>query len=77
MLWATRYYFPNDLENETFIYNFYSIAFFSLMGCDDDDSPPQGKGQLTIEFDNRVGEEDLELNKDYANTNGETFRCLS
>ena len=50
------------------------LLFLSLMSCDDDDSPPQGEGQLTLEFDNHVGEEDLELNQDYTNTNGETFR---
>jgi len=50
------------------------FLFFSLMSCDDDDSSPQGEGQLTIEFDNHVGEEDLELNQDYTNTNGETFQ---
>ena len=44
------------------------------MSCDDEDSVPQGEGQLTIEFDNHVGEEDLELNQDYTNTNGETFQ---
>src|SRR5687768_14650545 len=50
------------------------LLLLSLIGCDDDDSFPQGTGQLTIEFDNRIGEENLELNKDYTNTNGETFR---
>jgi len=44
-----------------------------LAGCDDDDSL-QGEGQLTIEFDNRIGEENLELNTDYTNSSGETFR---
>ena len=52
------------------------FLFFSLMSCDDDDSSPQGEGQLTIEFDNHVGEEDLELNQDYTNTNGETFQLI-
>ena len=57
-----------------FSYLFFIVLIFSLMSCDDDDSLPQGAGQLTIEFDNRVGDENLELNKNYTNTNGETFQ---
>jgi hypothetical protein len=56
----------------------YLISILSIVliltSCDDDDAVPQGAGQLTIEFDNRVGEENLELNTDYTNSNGETFR---
>jgi len=43
--------------------------------CDEDDPLVQGEtGQLTIEFDNRAGKENLELNTDYSNSSGETFR---
>lgn len=45
-----------------------------LSACDDDEGTPLGEGQLLIEFDNRVGEEDLALNTDYTNAQGETFR---
>jgi hypothetical protein len=57
-----------------FSYLIFIVLLFSLMSCDDNDAPPQGVGQLTIEFDNRVGEENLELNKNYTNSNGETFQ---
>lgn len=52
-----------------------SISFISLalISCNDDNINPTEKGQLTIEFDNRVGDTDLELDKDYVNSSGETF----
>lgn len=50
------------------------LTFLTLSACDDDESPTIGAGQLKIEFDNCAGEEDLELNKDYVNSSGETFR---
>lgn len=46
----------------------------SIIACDDDDSLTGGMGQMTIEFDNRVGEDDLELFTDYVNSAGETFQ---
>jgi hypothetical protein len=55
-------------------YLFLPVLLFTFIGCDDDDSISGGSGQLTIEFDNRAGEEDLELLKDYVNASGETFR---
>ena len=50
---------------------FLSVA---LVACDDDDPFSEGNGQLIIEFDNRVGDENLELFKDYVNAEGETFQ---
>jgi hypothetical protein len=50
---------------------FLSVA---LIACDDNDPFPEGNGELIIEFDNRVGEDDLELLKDYVNAEGETFQ---
>ena len=57
-----------------FLYVIFTVLLFSLISCDGNDSLPQGAGQLTVEFDNRVGEENLELNKNYTNTNGEIFQ---
>lgn len=53
----------------------YLLIFFTMamVACDDDPSP-EGSGQLTIEFDNRAGNENLELLKDYVNDKGETFQ---
>jgi hypothetical protein len=51
---------------------FISLASVCFLRCDDDDSL-QGTGSVTIEFDNRIGEEQLELNTDYVNASGETF----
>lgn len=49
------------------------IIFFAA--CDkDDDINPEERGSVSIEFDACAGEEDLELNKDYVNASGETFR---
>ena len=59
------------------IFFLYGITCVLLLmsSCDDDESLTHGEtGQLKIEFDNRAGEEDLELNTDYINSNGETFR---
>lgn len=61
------------LNNITFIY-LLSILSLITISCDDDDVNPDEKGSLKIEFDNRIGEEDLELNTDYTNASGETFR---
>lgn len=55
----------------------YSILLLCLLfaSCDEDEPLVQGEtGSLTIEFDNRVGEENLELNAEYINSSGETFR---
>ena len=32
-----------------------------------------GAGKIVIEFDNRIGEEDLQLNTEYINASGEKF----
>jgi hypothetical protein len=50
------------------------VLSVAIVACDDDDSLSNGTGQITIEFDNRAGEEDLELSKDYVNGAGESFR---
>ncbi len=47
--------------------------FALLISCDDENINPAETGSLIIKFDNRVGEEDLELNKEYTNASGETF----
>ena len=54
----------------------YLLLFLliTIIGCDDDDALTEGTGQMTIEFDNRVGEDDLELLKDYVNHAGESFQ---
>ncbi|MBT1704419.1 MbnP family protein [Chryseosolibacter indicus] len=49
------------------------LLSFLMMSCSDDDVTPGEKGSIVIEFDNRVGNTNLELYKDYINTNGETF----
>src|SRR5688572_23701197 len=50
------------------------LALISLImfACDDDDSLV-GTGTITLEFDNRIGEEQLELNTEYVNASGEKF----
>jgi hypothetical protein len=50
-----------------------SIVAFVSVSCDDDDSSLTGTGTVTIEFDNRIGEEQLELNTEYTNASGEAF----
>lgn len=47
---------------------------FLLASCQDDSVSPGERGSLIIEFDNRIGTEDLVLNSDYTNPHGETFR---
>ena len=56
-----------------FLYLLFILSL-TMVGCDDEDPLPEETGQLTIEFDNRVGEENLELSKDYVNAGGETFQ---
>ena len=51
---------------------FIPLISVLLLSCDDDDSL-EGTGTVTIEFDNRIGEEQLELNTNYVNASGETF----
>ena len=51
----------------------YLILFVFLTACDDSDSPSMGAGKIVIEFDNRIGEEDLQLNTEYINASGEKF----
>ncbi|HEX6225613.1 MAG TPA: MbnP family protein, partial [Chryseolinea sp.] len=53
---------------------FVLFLFLALTACEDDDDVFGGTGQLTLEFDNRVGEENLELHADYVSTNDETFQ---
>lgn len=52
----------------------YIICLSSIMiaSCDEDDKPA-GKGSLVIEFDSRVGDDDLVLDTEYANASGENF----
>ena len=66
--------FTNEPIKMKFLYLIFIVLLFSLASCNDDDSLPQGEGQLIIEFDNRIGEENLELNTNYTNTNGEPFQ---
>ena len=54
-----------------FLYIFLWISLLSI-GCDDEPQI-QGEGQLTIEFDNRVGDDDLVLGTVYINSSNETF----
>ena len=53
---------------------YYLLLFVAMvtLGCDDENQI-QGTGQLTIEFDNRVGEDELVLGTAYTNSSGETF----
>ena len=56
----------------------YTLLFLTfpiiLASCDEDGINPYDKGSIKIEFDNRFGAEDLQLNTDYVNSSGETFR---
>lgn len=52
---------------------FFFLLALGFTACDDDDDGLKGAGPILIEFDNHVGEEDLELHKDYVNGSGETF----
>jgi hypothetical protein len=58
-------------------YTFLALAF-SVVACKKtEENPavdPNSKGNLTVEFDNVAGNEDLSLNKEYTNAKGETFR---
>ena len=51
-----------------------SLLTLVISSCEDHDIGPDEKGSLVIEFDNHAGDEDLELNKDYTNSSGETFK---
>jgi hypothetical protein len=48
-----------------------ALSFYSCK--ENDEIKPDEKGQITIEFDNTVGEDDLQLNTEYTNAAGETF----
>lgn len=48
------------------------LLFVCLTSCDDDESI-QGVGQLDIEFDSKVGDEDLVLNEYFTNAHDESF----
>jgi len=50
------------------------IILAGVIGCTDNDINPDQTGELTIEFDNRAGNNDLHLNTDYTNSSGEVFR---
>jgi hypothetical protein len=50
-----------------------SLVGLFLVSCDDESQMPGETGQLIIEFDNRAGDENLELNKNYSNSSNETF----
>ena len=56
-----------------FLYLIFIVLLFSLISCGDDDTSSRCRPTYD-EFDNRVGEENLELNQDYTNTNGEPFQ---
>lgn len=45
-----------------------------LSACDDDEVNPTDKGSIVLEFDNRVGDDKLQLNEDFTNGSGETFQ---
>jgi hypothetical protein len=50
----------------------------SMIGCSDDETP--SKGSITLEFDNVVGEADLELNttdEPYTNAAGESYKVTT
>ena len=53
-----------------------SLILSALMftSCEDDDINPAETGSITIEFDNKVGNDELELNKNYTNASGEIFK---
>jgi hypothetical protein len=55
----------------TSLYIFLAISLLSL-SCDDEPEI-KGEGQLTIEFDNHVGDDDLVLGTAYVNSSNETF----
>src|SRR5688572_8355196 len=55
----------------TFLYILLLVALVTL-SCDDENEI-QGTGQLTIEFDNRAGEDDLVLGTAYTNASDESF----
>src|SRR5690606_34270527 len=46
----------------------------TIISCESDDINPTETGSLILEFDTRAGDENFELNKDYENASGETFR---
>jgi hypothetical protein len=46
---------------------------FIFNSCDEKEIKSGETGKITIEFDNHVGENDLELNTPYQNSSGETF----
>jgi hypothetical protein len=58
---------------------YYSAIFLTLClqtivsSCNDDEVEPGETGSITIEFDNRIGEEEFAFNTDYTNAAGETF----
>lgn len=58
-----------------------SIATLSITACkkdDDEDYSATDKGQITLEFDNIVGNKDLALNTDsYTNAAGEDFKITT
>lgn len=50
------------------------VLLLGFTRCDDNEIDSNETGSLRIEFDNHIGEDDLELNKDYVNASVETFR---
>ena len=57
------------------LFIFLAVLSTIVIGaCSDDTIGPNEKGSLIIEFDNRVGDADLELNTNYTNSSGETFQ---
>jgi hypothetical protein len=52
-------------------------TMLALSACTDHDVESTKKGTVRVEFDNSVGEDDLELNKDYVNSSNETFRLTT
>ena len=50
------------------------LLALAINSCSDNEISSREKGSLILEFDNRVDNEQLELNTDYVNSFGETFR---
>ena len=56
-------------------YGLFALASLTMVftNCKEDDNEISGTGSITLEFDNRAGNEGLVLGKDYKNANGDTM----
>lgn len=52
---------------------YITLLLFLFISCDDEPINPGERGSIILEFDNRAGNENLELGKAYINASGETF----